>query len=243
MTTEGGSCGNWTREEIRNRVDDLSAKQRIYLSKLTREILDGHGEIQREHRDQAKWFLRAYVTGTGILIAALAWAIGTLREMSLLVGNVRTYRVVLLAPFLAGLGVYLLFRGFVRFIGTLELVIAVLSPKRFDNESWPLGLLRNLVWYREAVLPDEFDRSGSRAKETVERVMEADLLVGAIKDGSRKRARTLTDQVCRIGHNEKSINKSMRRLTLVYRITAASLGDAVLGVAAVAVTKFFLLPG
>jgi hypothetical protein len=66
---------------VRDRVASLPEEQVETLLKETRDILDAHAEIQQEHRDQAKWVLRVYAPGVGLLIAAFAWIWGQFRTI------------------------------------------------------------------------------------------------------------------------------------------------------------------
>lgn len=221
------------RNEVRERLSDLPDDQLELLAEETRDILDSHGDVQREHRDQAKWFLRVYMAGIGILLAVFAWVGDFLRKLALPAADsvALTEGVLIVFVFsMSAFGVSLLVRAFFRFAGTLELVVAVLSPERFENNSFVLTLVGNFRWYAAAVQSERLRRRRvSESKETVERVVEADTLIGSLEDPSRKQDRILTDRLCRIQRNEKSINRNMDRLTSVYRITSVSLADSLAG--------------
>ncbi len=217
------------RAAVRDRVASLPEEQVETLLKETRDILDAHAEIQQEHRDQAKWVLRVYAPGVGLLIAAFAWIWGQFRtilatEVSVPDGTVALGVYVVFA-LLSTVGLYLLIRSFFRFVGILELVAAVLTPREFEIESWPIRGLRLIPWYETA---GEVDTEGP-ANETVERVVEAERLLNSTKQPPIHAERTLVDRLCRIRRNERSINRDMAFLRTVYRAMSTSLADALAG--------------
>ena len=217
------------RAAVRDRVASLPEEQVETLLKETRDILDAHAEIQQEHRDQAKWVLRVYAPGVGLLIAAFAWMWGQFRmifpteppspDSIVIVGGYLLFFVAFVFAF------YLLVRSAFRFIGILELVAAVLTPQKFNVGAFSLRVFRSVPWYKSVAGVD----IAASANETVERVTEAERFLHSIEQPPGHRERVLVDRLCRIQRNEKSINRDMRFLKNVYKILSASLSDALIG--------------
>lgn len=163
------------------------------------------------------------------MIAAFAWIWGQFRtalatEVPVPDGivGISVYTVFALVSVV---GLHLLIRSFFRFVGILELVAAVLTPRAFEVESWPLRGLRLVPWYETARKVD----IESSANETVKRVVEAERLLDSVKQPPARPERTLVDRLCRIQRNERSINRDMVFLRTVYRAMSTSLADALAG--------------
>lgn len=210
-------------------MKSLTQEQLDTQLRETRDILDAHADIQHEHRDQAKWILRVYVAGVGLLIASFAWVVDqfftVLSKEASALNDVVTIGAYVLFILLSMGGFYLLIRAFFRFIGILELVAAVLTPQKFGAEFLPLRVLRLVPWYTRVA---EVDIAAS-ANETVERVIEAERLLSSMEEPPDRRERVLVDRLCRIQRNERSIDRDMRFLESTYKILSESLPDALIG--------------
>lgn len=223
-----------SRLELRNYIKQLDEGKREFLSTRTEDVLSAHGDIQEEHRDQASRLLRAYAGGVGLIIAGFGLASTVLRQVSF--PNIQNKTIynpqvlkTLVIIIIAVSGGILVFRSFLRFAGTIELVVQILTPEEINNDSIISTVFSKLPFYPGERSTRENLPFRSEAREGVRRVVEARDLMSIATSPEFSEIRILTEQVIRAQHNEVVINYNMTQLSHIYEIISKSLLDALAG--------------
>lgn len=196
------------------------------------EVLEAHGEIQMEQRDQANRLLRAYAGAIGLFLAGFSFVPRLLSSTNFppvqqkSVTNPRVLLLLVLLGVLA-LGVCLLGIAFVRFVATLEAVAQVLTPERIQHDSSVRKVLVNIPFYRPR--STAIDEPLGDVEGDIRREMSAKTVFRNVKNPKKAKRRTLVDQLCRVRENERVIDYNMKQLSHVYEVVTRSLVEALAG--------------
>ncbi|GAB3036769.1 hypothetical protein [Natronobiforma cellulositropha] len=236
------------RSDLQAHVWELDDDARVSLSAQTETVLEAHGRIQEEHRSQANRLLRAYVAGIGLLVAGLG-ALGTvIRQLSFPEIDDRTLAnpevlQALAAVSIALLGGVLIFRAFLRFAGTVEIVVQILTPEEIETDTVISGIFAALPFYPGEHQTEDDLRFRGEAREGIRRVVEADHLLSVPVHPSLSAERLLTEQLVRARQNEAVINYNMTQLSHIYELLLRSLQDVLFGTFVLAVGLLLLVTG
>lgn len=221
-----------SREELFNYVLDLDDEHLEYISNQCDIILSAHGDIQDEHRNQARSLLRAYAGGVGLILAIIGFVLPVFQQKLTGVNIQNLTQSELVAGFafaiVVAIGFIISLRGFFKFSGIILLIVQILTPERISIDSSVSSLFVYLPFFpKEAILDlgydgDEYPREGIR------RVIEAEELRGTAQHPRYSDRRVITEKIILATNNEVVINNNMKQLSRTYEIISQTLLDILL---------------